>query len=261
MGCLVYGSNSQNCEVEKPEGSDFWRAVLDAWTTHYTGTSLTGKSQHNAFDCLCFLNSCSCLWAVLFVPFCPVSRERVCDCDSAASFIWSSSLWDALLKMWWDSEMLFFICIKCQHKVQPISSDVLLQSKARERHSSAQDLSGGSGLKHSIILLASMELPCVCRWVIKLSLIIFLFVLEMPHPTKVYFFFCYSEVLLFCFILKHKFVLFRGFFHCWCLFFSCIILEGIFQAGKMAQVKLWKKFIYSRNLLSCLINNNQTCIL
>lgn len=27
---------------------------LDAWTTHCTGTSPTGKSQHNAFDCLHF---------------------------------------------------------------------------------------------------------------------------------------------------------------------------------------------------------------
>lgn len=79
-----------------------------------------------------------------------------------ALFTWSSSLWDALLEIWWDSETLFFICI-CQHKVQQLSSDTVLQSKARESCSSAQDLSGGSGLKHSIMLLASVERSCECR--------------------------------------------------------------------------------------------------
>lgn len=58
MGSLVYGEN-QNCILEKPEGSDFWRADLDAWTTYCTGISLTGKSQHNVFDGLHFQQSFS----------------------------------------------------------------------------------------------------------------------------------------------------------------------------------------------------------
>lgn len=49
MGTLVYGRISQNCILEKPEGSD-----LDAWTTRCAGTSPPGKSQHTALDRLHF---------------------------------------------------------------------------------------------------------------------------------------------------------------------------------------------------------------
>lgn len=67
----------------------------------------------------------------MLVPLCPVSGEKDCD-HSAASFVYQGQQFVRyLLGMWWDPEMLFFICI-CQHKVQPISSDTLLNSKAGE---------------------------------------------------------------------------------------------------------------------------------
>lgn len=48
----------------------------------------------------------------------------------AALFIWATNLWDALLEMWWDSEILFFICIY-QHKVQPVSRDNVITKQGQ----------------------------------------------------------------------------------------------------------------------------------